>query len=190
MSETEADMLTAIAGGDTDALSRLYDRCAPRVYGLALRLLGRQADAEEVVQLVFIRIWEQAARYDPERAPGIVWLLHVTRNLCIDLLRQRKKIDEEFSAELDLFAGPIVTTLEALERADTAARVRGALSALPAEYRVPIELSFYEGQSHRAISETLGVPFGTVKTRIRRGLDLLRDELGQRGFNRGGGDER
>lgn len=167
------------AGGDADALAVLYDRHARVVFSLAVRILGDPAEAEEVVQEVFAQAWRQAGRYDPARAPVVAWLLMMTRSRAIDRRRARQASPV---ADTRRGAPPDVPDAAALQdarvlSADQVGRLRRALLALPLAQRLPIELAYYEGLSQSEIAEQLEQPLGTVKTRIRLGLQKLREAM-------------
>ena len=181
--ERSADVqrVSQMAAGDASGLGTLYDRHARAIYSLALRIVGEQAEAEDVVQEVFAQAWRQAARFDARRGSVVAWLLIMTRTRAIDRLRMRQ-------ARPDRNATPDPLILEQLPAAvedpaagmvaeEDARRVRRALDELPMLQRVAIELAFYEGLSQSEIAARLEQPLGTVKTRIRLGLLRLRDVL-------------
>ena len=170
MPEPSTPQLVArLVEGDPEALSLFYDRYAAMVNGLALRILRRPADAEDVVQEVFVQAWRQAARFDPLRGTPEAWLFNMTRSRALDRLRR----------------GGLATVLPASPREgggeappiEARLAVRGALEVLPAEQRVPLELAYYEGLSQTEIADRLGQPLGTVKSRIRAAMTRLRAVL-------------
>lgn len=152
-----------------DAFEALYDEHHRLVYGVAMRMLGDVAAAEDVTQAVFLKVWTAPELFRGGNFPA--WLVRVTRNRCLDLLRSRSTHP---SVELPETL-PEETTIEdtAFSHLD-AQRVRAALTALPAEQREPIELGFFAGITHEEIARRTGVPLGTIKTRIRMGLKKLR----------------
>jgi RNA polymerase sigma-70 factor (ECF subfamily) len=167
------------AGGDAEALAVLYDRHAKVVFSLAWRILGDAGEAEEVVQEVFSQAWLQAGRYDPARAPVVAWLLMMTRSRAIDRRRARQASPV---ADAGRAALPDVPDAAALQdarvlSADQIGRLRRALRALPLVQRLPIELAYYEGLSQSEIADQLEQPLGTVKTRMRLGLQKLREAM-------------
>ena len=167
------------AGGDAEALAQLYDRHARHVFSLACRILGDPAEAEEVVQDVFSQAWLQAGRYDPARAPVVAWLLMMTRSRAIDRRRARQAspvADTGRGTLPDLPDAAALPDARVLS-ADQVGRLRRALRALPLVQRLPIELAYYEGLSQSEIAEQLEQPLGTVKTRIRLGLQKLREAM-------------
>jgi RNA polymerase sigma-70 factor (ECF subfamily) len=168
-----------MARGDGSAVAELYDRHGRAIYSLALRMLTDAAEAEDVVQDVFTQAWKQASRYDASRAPVIGWLMVMTRARALDRLRARKSritpttLDTTTIDPAD--PGPGLDQ-QAISR-EEAAKLRGALAALPDAQREAIELAYYKGLSQSDIAEQLSQPLGTVKTRMRAGLLKLRDVL-------------
>jgi RNA polymerase sigma-70 factor (ECF subfamily) len=156
---------------DASAFEALYDAYHRLVYGVALRMLGDAASAEDVTQAVFLKIWSSPELFESGNFAG--WVVRIARNRALDLLRSKSRNYDELSDTL-----PDTDQLE--ERAFAtldAARVRNALAALPADQREPIEMGFFGGITYEEISRRSGVPLGTVKTRIRSGLRRLRSAL-------------
>jgi RNA polymerase sigma-70 factor (ECF subfamily) len=171
------------ATGDADALACLYDGTVSLVYGLALRILRDSGGAEEITEDVYMQVWRQAARYDPARGSVVRWLLTVTRSRAIDCLRagaaqrERSAPLDEAADVLDTAPGPEHAAREGERRR----LVRAALARLSAEQREAVELAYFRGMSHSEIAAHVGAPLGTVKTRIRLGMDRLRASLGEAG---------
>lgn len=169
----DADVLMArVRRQDADAFESLYDEYHRIVYGVAMRLLGDHASAEDVTQTVFLKVWNT-----PELFRGGnfgAWIVRVTRNRALDILRGRSAREETELPE----ALPETESMEeaAFARID-AQRVRSALASLPPEQRQPIELGFFGGITHQEIARRSQTPLGTVKTRIRTGLRRLRAVL-------------
>lgn len=171
-----------IAGGDSAALSSLYDESSGLTFALALRILRNHADAEEVVLDSFHQVWRRASQFAADRGSAQTWLLTIVRNRAIDRLRSRASTERpsEDLAALPVSALPAArgaspeeSSLQAQQRRTIVA----ALERLPAATRRALELAYFEGLSHSEIAARLGEPLGTVKTRIRRGLQVLRASL-------------
>lgn len=177
----DVSSLRQASEGDGPALSRLYDTHARAIYSLALRVLGDQADAEDVVQEVFAQAWRQAGRYDARRGTVAAWLLTMARTRAIDRLRARRARPDTRGSDPDdagqALAAPLIDPGDTLAAERDAARVRAALADLPLLQRLAIELAYFEGLSQSEIAERLEQPLGTIKTRIRLGLLKLRDAL-------------
>lgn len=175
---TDEELLARIAGGDRDAFGDLYGRYARAVLGLALRRLGDRGRAEDAVQEAFASIWRSARSYRRERGPVAPWLYTVARNAIADRGRATVEPPAEPADVPSNDAGPP----ERAEEAWVAWRVHCALEVLPETERSVLELAYWSGLSQSEISERLGVPLGTVKTRTRSALrrlaDVLEDELG------------
>jgi RNA polymerase sigma-70 factor (ECF subfamily) len=173
--EPEA-ILERAARGDRSALLELYDRYAPALMAVAYRITGARAEAEDVVQDAMLRAWRDAGSFDRSRGSATSWLMTMTRNRAIDVLRARKRRDVHAANE-----GPddaIVATPElAVSTAERAAAVRLALDSLSEDQRAVLDLAYFSGLSHSEIAERLGEPLGTVKTRIASAVRRLRDEL-------------
>ncbi len=163
-----------VAQGDRSAFVALYDRYSSRVYALSLRILGDGGPAEEVTQETFLKLWSRARTYSPGRGSLLAWLLTITRRTALDRVRLEGRrpvqvgIPSGEDGEPDLL-DPASVTDEARWRT-----LRFALADLPAEQRRVIELAFYNGLSHSEIAAELGQPLGTVKTRLRLGMERLR----------------
>lgn len=165
--------LARCALGDRKALQRLYTQTAPRLFGIALRIVGRRDLAEEVLQDGFLRIWRHAGEYRPERGTAFVWMASVIRYRALDLLRQvrpQSELDALDSCALDIEAGPERQAMASEE----ARRLRQCLEALSAEQRQGIAAAFYQGLTHAELARHFEQPLGTVKGWIRRGLLQLR----------------
>jgi RNA polymerase sigma-70 factor (ECF subfamily) len=174
---TDGELIQRAAGGDRSAFELLYQRYARPVFGLALRRLGDRGRAEDAVQETFASIWRSAASYKPERGPGAPWLYAVARNAIVDRARGRTDLPAEIPDEADGEPGPG----DRAEQSWVSWRVHRALEELPEREREVISLAYWSGLSQSEVSEFLGIPLGTVKTRTRAALahlaDLLGDEL-------------
>lgn len=175
-----------MADGQVDALEAIYDRYSSVAYGLALRIVGDRGAAEEIVQDAFVKLWQQAGRYDVRQGRLYSWLLRIVRNRAIDELR-RLRVPGRASAvttrqdqkDLDRPArdSSVNEGDEALWISELRLVVGEALLDLPGEQRRVIELAYYEGYSQREIAERTGISLGTVKTRTRLALGKLRKVL-------------
>ena len=184
----EADLVDAIARGESGALETVYERHGRAVYSMALHLLSDSSSAEEVVQETFIKLWRQPSAYQPARGRLFPWLLGVAHHHAVDLLRrrqleQRHRIDSIPTASGDGLTDLIDTRGPAAAESDPQLRagaledqvvVGRALAALPPEQRIPLELAYYKGLTQVEIAAVLGAPLGTIKTRMRLGLQQLR----------------
>ena len=168
-----------MAGGDTSALAALYDRHARAIYSLAMRIVSDAAEAEDVVQDVFTQAWRQAKQYDAARAPVAAWLMIITRARALDRLRRRRSriTATEIDAGTPHPRDPDPSQETLVITAEQAERLRGALGDLPDGQRTAIELAYYQGLTQSDIAEKLQEPLGTIKTRIRAGLQKLREAL-------------
>jgi RNA polymerase sigma-70 factor (ECF subfamily) len=173
-----ADLVKLAANGDEAAFSILYSRLAPALYGMAFRMMNDAKEAEDVLQEGFTYIWRRADSYDPTRSSAYAWAVMIVRNKAIDKLRSRQRgerLREKVTSESELFAEQDdVSAQEPLFR-ERNAKVREALTQLAPEQREAVRLSFFSGLTHEQIAERLGIPLGTIKARIRRGLIRLRD---------------
>ena len=171
--------IARIANGDHQAMADLYDATQASVFALALRIVEDRAAAEDVVIEVYSQCWRQARSFDRSRGTAISWLMNMTRSRAIDLVRARRRrvttipIDEEAHGIASGDPGPAESSLTS----ERGAIVRAALAALSATQREAVELAFFSGLSHSAIAARLGLPLGTIKTRIRDGMIKMRELL-------------
>ncbi|MBO2453688.1 sigma-70 family RNA polymerase sigma factor [Actinomadura barringtoniae] len=171
---TDESLIAGLAAGDPEAVAAFVARFQGRVYGLALSVVADRGLAEEVAQEAFVRAWLHAATFDPARGEVAGWLLTITRNLAVDAVRRRR--DQPVPPErLPLGATRPVTTVE-----DAQALTEG-LRSLPAVQGRAVVLAGYYGLTAREVADREGVPLGTAKSRIRRGLAHLRLVLTDRG---------
>jgi RNA polymerase sigma-70 factor (ECF subfamily) len=178
-SRTESELMSLVAGGDHDAFLVVYDRNATAALGVALGMLRSREAAEEIVQEAFLSLWRGAGSYNPARGSVRTFVLGITRYRALDAIR-RQAVRTRQSASDDGLAesreAPGRTDAEAARR-EEAASIWAALSKLPQGQSRAIELAFFAGLSHTEIATQLGMPIGTVKGRIRLGIDKLRYEL-------------
>jgi RNA polymerase sigma-70 factor, ECF subfamily len=172
------ELIARVQRGDQAAFAELYDAISPVVFGAVTRVLRDPAMSEEVAQEVFVELWTTASRFDRSRAGVTTWAVTIARRRAIDRVRkeqsQRNRISELAQRRPDVEALTDDTVVSSIE----AERVSRALSELPTDQREIIELAFIEGLSHSAIAERLGLPLGTVKGRVRGGLQRLSGRLG------------
>ncbi len=177
---SDEQLIEAVARGDRHAFETLYDRYSPAVFGLALKTLREREVAEEAVQEVFWRVWQRAKSFEAGRkfAP---WLFGIAHNYCIDELRRRRArpqpvYEDDEHPVLSSIAEPSDVADAALE-SEQRRIVIGALQQLPAEQRQALELAYFGGLTQQEIAARLGNPLGTIKTRMRLGLQKLRGIL-------------
>jgi RNA polymerase sigma-70 factor (ECF subfamily) len=170
-------LLERVAAKDSQALADLYDRYAPVALALAGRILGDRSEAEDVLQVVFTRVWTDAARYDPAKGSPTSWVLSWVRNGAIDRLRRREALQRATLHSIS-HAPPGHDDSHGHEAsAEDKERLKQAVASLPADQRQVIELAYFEGLSQTQIAQRLGEPLGTVKTRVRLGMNKLRQAL-------------
>jgi RNA polymerase sigma-70 factor (ECF subfamily) len=173
----DEDLMPLMARKDAAAFEVYYDRHGGAAYSLAHRIVGDPQAAEDVTQEAFLSIWRSRARYDPTRGSVRAWTLGIVRNRAIDALRREggraPKLDLDDEAALERKEAPERTEAEALRR-ETARQVKGALGALPTEQSQVIELAYFGGFTHSEIARMLEMPLGTVKGRMRLGLEKIR----------------
>ena len=182
---TDLSLLQRIVAHDTDALAELYDRHSRLLFGVILRIVRDRAEAEEILQDAFVRVWTRAETYDARVGGALPWIVRLARNRAIDRLRARRT-----RAGIDMPA-PDSRVVQALPASDIqspeavviAAEGRqaltNALAGLPAEQRQLIEAAFFEGYTHSELARRFKLPLGTVKTRIRAGMIAMRQDLEQ-----------
>lgn len=171
--QSDRALLERIQLRDQNAMAGIFDRYSGMAYAVALRVLGDSAQAEDVIQDIFLQVWLNPSAFVPERGSLGAWLAVVTRNRAIDAIRRRKP-----SEPVDDVVLPAATDIASeVERAATVERVRSVLSRMPLEQRETVELAFFQGLTHSEIAREKGEPLGTVKTRIRAALISLRKAL-------------
>lgn len=174
-----ADLLARSARGDREAFAEMYDATSGRVYGLALRVVRDSAQAEEVVQEVYLEVWRMSGRFDRARGNPQSWLLTITHRRAVDRVRAAEASHRRDAVYHQLDHRPAHdVTAEAAHTSLEAQRVRRALTELTTPQRQAIELAYLGGYTHTEVATMLDLPLGTAKTRIRDGLIRLRDFLG------------
>jgi RNA polymerase sigma-70 factor, ECF subfamily len=180
----ELDLLARITKRERAAFEQLYTRYSNILYATAMKFLKEDADAQDVVQDVFIQIWDKAKLYDPAKGKPLTWALTMTRNRSIDRIRaiqRRTRLRDDF--EKETVADESAGIREALSGVDASERtqiLRDAVGRLSPEQRKVIDLAFFGGLTQSEIADRLGEPLGTVKARARRGLMKLKELLGEK----------
>ena len=151
-------------------MAELYDRYSSIVYAVAMRVLGDTAAAEDVLQDIFMQLWRNPGAFDASRGSLAPWLAVIARNRAVDTLRKRRPQDD--ISEVTLSVLPDMAA-EA-DRSRVSEKVRSVLKDMPAPQRSALEMAYFEGYSHSEIAQKTGEPLGTIKTRIRAGLMVLR----------------
>ena len=171
-------LLALVARGDEQAFAELYQRVAADVFGLVSKVVRNPAQSEEVTQEVFVEVWRTASRFDPSRGAARSWIMTCAHHRAVDRVRssQSAAVRDDLVGRRDQ-QRPYDEVVEQVESSLEHERVRRGLDALTELQREAVVLAYYGGYTHREIAELLGVPFGTVKTRLRDGLIRLRDHL-------------
>ncbi|HEY0004781.1 MAG TPA: sigma-70 family RNA polymerase sigma factor [Pyrinomonadaceae bacterium] len=179
--ESDVELLHAVQSGDEEALARLYDRYRLILFGLILRILNSRTEAEDVLQEVFLQVWQRARQFDETRGRPFTWLVTLARSRAIDRLRalgSRERTATEAAREGE--ASEMVSdAVDDAIRSERGQQVRSALSELPEEQQRTLTLAYFEGLTQTEIAERLGTPLGTVKTRMRSGMMRLRELLAE-----------
>ncbi len=172
-------MLAAVGRGDAGAFENLYDRTATRVAGLIRRVLRDPAQSEEVAQEVFVEIWRTAPRFDPALGTAMSWMLTIAHRRAVDRVRSERAAQErnERAAQQE-YTVAYDEVSDEVERSDEVRAVRSCLDSLSDVQRESLSLAYYGGFTYPDVARRLGVPLGTVKTRLRDGLLRLRTCLG------------
>ena len=178
--EFDVQLLARTAAGDEAAFAALYDRFAPGLFSMIVKMTHDEKEAEDVLQEGFAHIWRRAAAYDAARSSPFTWAVMILRNKAIDRLRVRQRQErtlEKATVEFAHFAEADEVSSGEAGRRDDGAQVRAALAQIPDEQKCAVELAFFSGLTHEQIAAQLATPLGTIKARIRRGLLKLRDVL-------------
>ncbi len=171
---TDEQLLARMADGEEDALNTFYARHAPYIYGLLLKLLAVREDAEDVLQKIFWQAWGSAARFDRERGSVRAWLVLIARSRARDLFRSKQSsLKPVHLADTDIEDPGTICA-----KGENDSTLHRALQQVPFEQRSAIALAFFNGMTYEEVAREQTLPLGTVKTRIRAGLQRLRDLLG------------
>jgi RNA polymerase sigma-70 factor (ECF subfamily) len=185
MKRKDEELLQEIAKGNTEAFSEFYDRHSRLVYGALLRLLKDTDDAEDILQEVFVQVWRKASTYQPTLGSPKNWLVRIAHNRGINLIRSIRQRAKQAEISLPNDDSVVMnreliddTLLDNTINAERMEMINAAFRDLPKDQVELLEMAFILGYSHSEISETLKMPLGTVKTKIRNGLLAMRGSLG------------
>jgi len=176
----DKELMLKIAQGDRAAFGILYDRFATPLYSLALRMLADEAEAQDMLQEIFLSIWNNAPSFRPERGMAFPWVVSQLRNRIIDRLRSKRRrgeLTENYAADLEPSGSAAPSSAENVETGERAQKVRSALNQLDEGQREVLHLAFFEGLTQSEIAEKLEEPLGTIKARATRGMARLRAVL-------------
>lgn len=184
----DADLVEAMATGNTHAMAELYDRYSRPVFSFALRMLDDRQHAEELLQEVFFRAWRQGDKFSDRRGSFISWLLSITHNMAIDEIRKQNRRPKRADSDdpvllLDSLEDGAPAVEDQAVQATVHLQVREAMDALPEPQRTAIELAYFQGLTQREIADMQGEPLGTIKTRLRLGVRRLREHLADQGVD-------
>jgi RNA polymerase sigma-70 factor (ECF subfamily) len=183
--QSDEQLIARVLRGDASAHEVLFDRHGAVVMGLAYKITGDRALAEEVVQEAFWRLWRKADSFESQRGSFTSWFFSIARNLCIDAVRRQKNQaipTSEAEQIVEQVADPAADVPEAAWLGAQSRQVRAAVEGLPAEQRKVIEMAYFRGMTRQEIAQTTGEPLGTIHTRARLALQKLREALTQQGF--------
>ena len=176
--DMNALLLAVAAQADKAAFQALFEHFAPRVKAFMLRQGTDASMAEEVVQETMVNVWRKAGQFDPAKASASTWVFTIARNLRIDLIRKAKRPAPDMN-DPAMVPDPEPKAHELIAQRQEAARLRSVMDGLPREQREVLHLAFYEEMAHGRVAEELGIPLGTVKSRIRLAFKRMRSELGE-----------
>jgi len=179
---SDVDLMLGIQSGDAAALSQLYDRYNGIVKALILRIIHNETEADDLLQEVFMEIWNQAKNFSAEKGKPLGWMVTLTRRRAIDALRKRQayaRAEERFQAEPEQHPLAWVqnVTEDEIRAGDTRVLMAKVINSLPQAQQEVIELAFFQGMSQREIASHTNIPLGTVKTRLELGLKKIYDGL-------------
>jgi len=173
------NLIQKVANQDRDAFGQLYDRFSSLVFALAMRMLRVRSDAEDLLQEVFVQIWRQAQSYSVQRGSPEAWIINIARSRAIDKIRSIRRMEKSFVLTDDPARAESGENVES-SAAESEARMamNSALANLPETQRKVLELAYFDGLTQTEIANRLAEPLGTIKTRMRSGIQRLRDMLG------------
>jgi RNA polymerase sigma-70 factor (ECF subfamily) len=174
-----AHLIQQVANQDRDAFSQLYDRFSTLVFTLAMRMLKARSDAEDLLQEVFVQVWRQAQSYSAERGSPEAWIINIARSRAIDKIRSIRRMQKSFVLTDDPAQAESSDNVESsAAESETRLAMNSALANLPDTQRKVLELAYFDGLTQSEIADRLAEPLGTVKTRMRSGIQRLREILG------------
>ncbi|HEX2261462.1 MAG TPA: sigma-70 family RNA polymerase sigma factor [Candidatus Binatia bacterium] len=172
-------LIQQVAKQDRDAFSQLYDRFSTLVFTLAMRMLKARSDAEDLLQEVFVQVWRQAQNYSAERGSPEAWIINIARSRAIDKIRSIRRMQKSFVLTDDPARAESPENVESsAAESETRLTMNSALANLPDPQRKVLELAYFDGLTQSEIADRLAEPLGTVKTRMRSGIQKLREILG------------
>lgn len=179
------ELLVAIGAGDPRAFRRLYEATSDRLLGILIAQVGRRDLAEDILQESFIKIWQKARSYDPERGRAMPWLIALVRNQAVDLIRRRRPDEdgEEFDSFLATWTDDAADPQRDVEHWQGMSRLLEPLAALAPQVRTSVLLTCYAGYTHVETAGLMQAPLGTLKSWVRRGLDHLRRDVAAAGID-------
>ncbi len=179
--EADEQLMLAVAAGSRTAFTALYERFSTPLYSLALKMLANEAEAQDLLQEVFLSVWNKAGTFRAEKGTAFAWVVSQTRNRAIDRLRSRRRRGELVDAhgpELEPSGSVVQSSADQCALSERGRQVRSALEQLTAEQRQVLRMAFFEGMTQAEIAQKLEEPLGTIKARAHRGMTRLRATLG------------
>lgn len=170
-------LIEQVSKGDKSAFKEIYSRFSQVTYNLAFRMLRDREDAEEVVQEIFLQIWNKAKSYDPGRGAVSTWVLNIARSRAIDKIRKVGYRDRNIEIDEEKVNSNVDVSRNLEDRDESKNVIKQALESLPEKQRTAIELVYFEGLTHVEAADKLNEPVGTIKTRIRLGVLKLKDKI-------------
>jgi len=176
-----AYLIQQVAKQDREAFSQLYDRSSSLVFSLAMRMLKVRSDAEDLLQEVFVQVWRQASSYSADRGSPEAWIINIARSRAIDKIRSIRRMEKSFVLTDDPARAESSDNVESsAAESEVRLTMNSALGNLPEAQRKVLELAYFDGLTQTEIAQRLAEPLGTVKTRMRSGMQRLREILGSR----------